>query len=174
MGSISKTREDGHPWYREPWPWILFGMPGIVVVASLTTFWIAYHGRDELVADDYYKEGLGINRTLTRNRHALELGLMGQLRVSGGGAKLALSAQKGATLPREVILSFTHPTRAEQDQSVKLELTPDGYRGAMHPLASGRWQIQIEDEAKTWRLAAVSQLPEDTEIPMRAWLDSAP
>jgi len=174
MGSHSKMSEDGHPWYREPWPWILFGMPGAVVVASLITFVIAYRGQDELVVDDYYKEGLGINRTLARNRHALELGLSGQLHVDSGGVKLSLRGNNEAELPRQVIVTFTHPTRAELDQSVKLDQAPDGYRGVMHPLVAGRWQIQIEDEARTWRLASVTQLPTRGEIPVRAWLDSAP
>jgi hypothetical protein len=166
--------EDGHPWYREPWPWILFGMPGVVVIASLVTFVIAYRGQDELVVDDYYKEGLGINRTLTRNRHALELGLTGQLHVDGGGVKLNLAGHDGVVLPRQIVLTFTHPTRAEFDQTVKLDLASDGYRGVMHPLMAGRWQIQVEDDARTWRLAAVTQLPAQGEIPVRAWLDSAP
>ena len=35
--------ESPPPWYRQFWPWFLFGLPGIVVVAGLTTWWIAAH-----------------------------------------------------------------------------------------------------------------------------------
>ena len=40
------------PWYREPWPWIVIGLLGTVVVASLITFWIAVSNPDGLVVDD--------------------------------------------------------------------------------------------------------------------------
>ena len=49
------TRKDipiGLPWYREPWPWIIIGLLGSVVVASLITFWIAASNPDGLVVDD--------------------------------------------------------------------------------------------------------------------------
>ncbi|MEE4173374.1 MAG: FixH family protein [Xanthomonadales bacterium] len=42
----------GQPWYREPWPWIIIGLLGTVVVASLITFWIAASNPDGLVVDD--------------------------------------------------------------------------------------------------------------------------
>ena len=40
------------PWYREPWPWIIIGLLGTVIVASLITFWIAASNPDGLVVDD--------------------------------------------------------------------------------------------------------------------------
>ena len=42
----------GQPWYREPWPWIIIGLLGSVVVASMITFWIAASNPDGLVVDD--------------------------------------------------------------------------------------------------------------------------
>ena len=53
---------DSQPWYRQFWPWFLIALPATVVVAGLTTWWIAAHKADSLVVDDYYKEGLAINR----------------------------------------------------------------------------------------------------------------
>ena len=54
-------REDTLPWYRQFWPWFLICLPGSVVVAALTTMYIAHKGADDLVVDEYYKEGLAIN-----------------------------------------------------------------------------------------------------------------
>ncbi|HRJ64128.1 MAG TPA: FixH family protein, partial [Brevundimonas sp.] len=44
--------------------------PGLVVIAGVVTAWIAFSGADGLVADDYYKQGLGINRTIARDARA--------------------------------------------------------------------------------------------------------
>ena len=51
-------------WFREPWPWFLMAGPFIVVVASLASAWIAAASDDGVVAEDYYKQGLLINRRL--------------------------------------------------------------------------------------------------------------
>ena len=42
----------GKPWYREPWPWIIIGLLGTVIVASFITLWIAISNPDGLVVDD--------------------------------------------------------------------------------------------------------------------------
>ncbi|MEM1410833.1 MAG: FixH family protein [Pseudomonadota bacterium] len=48
----SSPEPTARPWYREPWPWIIIGLLGTVVVASLATFWIAASNPDGLVVDD--------------------------------------------------------------------------------------------------------------------------
>ena len=58
--------ESSRPWYREPWPWILMAGPAIVVVAGAVTLWLALASDDGLVAQDYYKRGLAINRVLDK------------------------------------------------------------------------------------------------------------
>jgi len=42
----------GQPWYREPWPWIIIGLLGTVVIASFITLWIAASNPDALVVRD--------------------------------------------------------------------------------------------------------------------------
>lgn len=43
---------DGRPWYREPWPWIIMGLLGSVIIASLITLGIAISNPDAMVVDD--------------------------------------------------------------------------------------------------------------------------
>ena len=43
--------------YREPWPWIILGLLGSVIIASLITLWIAISNPDAMVVDDaQYRE----------------------------------------------------------------------------------------------------------------------
>ena len=52
------------PWYREPWPWLLMAGPFVVVIASLACAWVAIDSDDGVVAQDYYKQGLAINKRI--------------------------------------------------------------------------------------------------------------
>lgn len=50
--SESTLEQSARPWYREPWPWIIIGLLGTVIVASMITLWIAASNPDGLVVDD--------------------------------------------------------------------------------------------------------------------------
>ncbi len=140
------------PWYREPWPWILMAGPAIVVVAGIATGVIAFAGADGLVLDDYYKQGLGINRTIERDAAARRLGVEGELAIDGAHARARLAAAK--PLPDRLRLLFAHPTRAGADRVVFLARGAGGeYAAPLAALAPGRWRVIIE--ADDWRLSAL-------------------
>ena len=63
------------PWYREPWPWLLMLGPALVIVAGAVTVALAVVSDDGVIAEDYYKRGLAIDRVLARDARARELGL---------------------------------------------------------------------------------------------------
>ena len=77
MNSASAT-----PWYRHRWPWLLMLGPAVVVVAGIYTTVLAFSSNDGLVSDDYYKEGLAINRTLKRDQQAVALGISANVQFS--------------------------------------------------------------------------------------------
>jgi len=156
---MALSRKTGNPWYREPWPWILFGLPGIVVVAAVSTLLIAVYSDDGVVDEDYYREGLGINKQLARAEAAAARGLSGQLFVDQGMVRIALVSAKGAALPERLVLKVTHPTRAGSDQDVTLTRSGDAYVGVLHPLQAGRWRFHVEDDAHQWRLDTEAAMP---------------
>ena len=71
------------PWYRQFWPWFLILLPASVVVAGLTTLYIANRHADDLVVDDYYKDGLAINRQLEKKQRAADRALRRNSRFTG-------------------------------------------------------------------------------------------
>ena len=150
------------PWYREPWPWILMAGPLVVVVAGFATLWIAIQTNDGLVENDYYKRGLAINQILYREKLASILGLHGELQLNPEQTRvtLQLSAVSGGTLPPLVLLRVIFPARTGKDQTVRLQSVGQGiYQGELSPPSSGKWQLILEDVAKTWRLTGDLQVP---------------
>ena len=130
------------PWHRQFWPWFLIGLPAIVVVASLITVAIAVQHADDLVADDYYKEGLAINRQLEAQQRAQALGLTAVLVIEEGRARLSLA---GNTRPASVKLSLLHPMEANRDFSLKLQRTATGhYTAPISADVSGNWHWSVQ------------------------------
>jgi hypothetical protein len=156
MNSSNKnTRAAAQPWYRHPWPWLLMAGPAIVVVAGVVTAYMAFSTSDGLVADDYYKQGLTVNQTVTRNQRADELGLQAEVVRSDDGLLLRvfLRARDAAVFPSALSMRITHPTRGGSDQSVVMRADGAGfYSGKLSAPLSGRWHVVLEDEKREWRL----------------------
>jgi hypothetical protein len=131
--------------------------PGIVVVASFVSAWLAVTSDDGVVADDYYKRGLSINRKLERVDHAAALELAAIVDVTPDGeVSVALDSPlaNAETMPAVLKLSIAHPTRAGQDRQAELVRGPDGrYAGRIAPVTTGRWLVIVETD--TWRLPVV-------------------
>ena len=141
------------PWYREPWPWIVMGGPAAVVVAGIVTIWLAVSGADALVAEDYYKQGLAINRVIAREEAARRLGLGARIEPVAGRLALRLARASGER-PPALFVQLAHTTRAGHDMRLRLARTGDGrYETALPPLPPGRWQLSIEDPQGRWRIA---------------------
>lgn len=148
---------DEDPWYRHRWPWLLMLGPAIVVVAGGVTLWLAVRSDDGLVADDYYKRGLAINRQIERDARASALGLAATVDLGADGhvrVRLASAVADAAAQPASVRVVVAHPTRSVDDARATLPRTPDGsHAGQMAPLAQGRWRLFVETDE--WRLPAV-------------------
>jgi hypothetical protein len=144
---------DSAPWYRQRWPWLLIAGPAIVVVAGIFTAWLAAATDDGIIADDYYRRGLMINKELERTTRAEQMKLGAILRVARDHAvRLEMSGfADAATAPATVLLTLTHPTRAGQDRAVTLTRGADGiYTGTLVAPAPGRWHVTVE--TASWRL----------------------
>jgi hypothetical protein len=56
------------PWWRHGHVWLLIAGPAAVVVAGTATMVVAARQPDPVVAADYYRRGIEINRTLAAER----------------------------------------------------------------------------------------------------------
>lgn len=154
-------RTAARPWYREPWPWVIMSGPALVVLAGCYTLWLAVASSDGLVADDYYKQGLAINQTLTRERAAVDARYEARVLFAPGAERVRVTLT-GRPLPSAVTLRLMHPTRAGLDQTVELAAAAGGlYEGRLAPPAAGRWRLSLEDAQRTWRLVGEFHAPAD-------------
>ena len=142
------------PWYRQFWPWFIIALPATVVVAGLSTLYIANRHADDLVVHEYYKDGLAINRQLEKQQRARELGISGTLQIAGTRVRLQLAGAGAAT---GLTLRLSHPLEADRDLAVPLVPLGDGmYEATLPYTVAARWHWIIDSsDIDAWRLDGV-------------------
>ena len=164
---MTRISREVRPWYREPWPWIIMAPPAAAVVAGMVMLWLAITSYDGLISDDYYRQGLAINKTLRRDDRAFELNYRARMQLSEDSSRVRVFFEAGqnAPLPTALQLRLSHPTRSGRDQTALLHaFAPGRYEAELVPPEGGRWRATIEDINGTWRLAQIWNLPQDRAI----------
>jgi hypothetical protein len=147
--------KDNTPWYKQPWPWLLMIMPATAVVAGLYTYSLAASGSSGLVVDDYYKVGRAINYSLAKGHKATELGLQGNMVLSGQAVTLTLD-NAVVQDQQQLVLKLFHATFPDRDQEVLLSKSATGqWTGRIHALSAGKWYTQLLPLDASWRLDGV-------------------
>jgi len=153
------------PWYREPWPWLLFFPPAVAVVAGTITMGIAIDSFDGVVSDDYYRQGLAINRSLDRDARARARGLSAQLRFNPSGDRVRVTVSGDASARGPLHLHLVRAARSGDDQDVDLTpVAPGLYEGRLTQPLQGRWHLRLQDGDGQWRISATAQLPAEHAI----------
>jgi hypothetical protein len=136
-------------WYRHRWPWLLISGPAAVLLAGAVTTWIAFASADALVAEDYYKQGMGINKRLEREDTARRLGVAAQISFKDEVLRVELQGQA----PPALFVHLAHATRGGHDVRLRLApVSPGVYEAALPALPPGRWRVGIEDPQGAWRI----------------------
>jgi hypothetical protein len=146
-------QENTGPWYKHFWPLFMFGLISMVVVASLTTVYIAIDGSDDLVNDNYYKDGLGINMQLEESALASQLNARAVASINDNAIALQLELDTNA--PSQLIMQFSHPASDKFDQKVFLFPNPQGVYEGMVDLPAQRFYVQVKGahNSQFWRLS---------------------
>ncbi len=150
------------PWWTEWGVLLVAGLPAITILACAVTVTIAFKGRDGVVSEDYYRQGLAINRSLKRDEVAIERGLTATLSldIERQRIRVQVSQANGQNPPstespegqplRLELISAVHP---ERDQRLILSPETDGrWFAEVGGLSTGPWDVVLE--GTDWRLSA--------------------
>ena len=162
--SMTKTNR----WYREPIMWLVIAFPLTAVIVGFVSLALAIRSDDGMVEDDYYKQGMTINRVLARDKAAAAQDLTGteELDAARHELQVRLTARQTMTLPDNIQIKLMHATRAGFDRSLVLPRQPDGtYRAPLPEFVPGHWDVQLT--AQDWRLTGSLFMPGDNRLVMR-------
>ncbi len=103
------------------------------------------------MVDEYYKEGLAINRRLEKHQRASDLGIAANLAITGN--EIVVSTTGPVTAERLTLL-LSHPLESNQDFQIALvQSVPGEYRGRLSAPVAERWHWALLEEGEAlWRL----------------------
>ena len=123
---------------------------------------------DNLVNDNYYEAGKGINRSLDRERLAQTLQLRAKVHLDEltGEVELHLT---GYSNPTSLQLNLISPTQPEKDRKVVLtrsQSEPGRYIGQVTDKVEGRRFVELlgVEGDRTWRLFEEEQVNHDKDL----------
>lgn len=143
------------PWFKMPIMWLLIGIPASSVVAGIFFITLAVSGKDSLVRDNYYKDGLAINEELSWDKKAVSLDIRMRLSTNADQSELRVFIDNSrAELPNLLQVKFSHPTLKAQDQDALLQRIGNSneYAGSLERPLNARFYIQIEAAEQEWRV----------------------
>jgi uncharacterized protein len=169
-GTALPNMKSGKPWYAHRWPWLLMIGPVAVILAGLYTGWLAFANQDALVVDDYYKQGKAINQDLRRDQTASNLHMSLNLRYDPATGRLNGRLTGDAqSVSHPLRLRLIHSTRPERDISLAAQPDASGaFSIALPMLDQARWQVQVENTQREWRLYGTWKWPQEQTIEIKA------
>ena len=150
-------------WYREPFAWLVFGLPFVSLISGTTFYIIANTNPDTVVVGDYYKKGKAINFQVSKVKLAQKLGMRFGLKTEGND--LIIKPTGIEKVFPVLHVDFVHPTLEQQD--FKLTLTPDGngdFRHYFEEPISGKWKITVSSFEDKWKIQDTISLPQSNFI----------
>jgi hypothetical protein len=142
------VEENAKPWYREFWFWFVFSPLIYIMIMCSITVTIALKGADDVIVDNYYKEGRMINQALEQDQRARELNLTGDLRFDRTTGEVALSIANAPAdinlMPDTILLMMGHPVKEEKDQLILMKvIAPGEYRGELQAEPDYSWYLTL-------------------------------
>lgn len=151
---MSDYQRERDAWYRHAWPWVLMAIPFAAVLFGVFMVVMASVFPDDLVADDYYRDGMAINRHLAMDENAKALDIRASATaLEGDTVAFVIAGARDSA----VLMNLYHVTDRARDTSLVLyPETGHVYRSA-HPLPiaidePGIWYVELIGADDNWRL----------------------
>lgn len=142
-----KTDADKRPWYKQGWLWFVLTPLIVVVCVSTVMVTIAFRHSDDVVIDNYYKQGRMINQALDQDRKALQYGLTAHLRFDQTSGEVMVKIPAHAAVPEKLLLLLDHPFEANLDREIILNaIAPGQYRGDLDANLQYNWYLILLPE----------------------------
>lgn len=144
---------------KNTWLFFVISIPLTSVILSSIMVYFAVTGRDSLVSDNYYKDGLDINQTIGQDKLAQKLAVNALVTIKEDGDAFIKLASLGTTDEPFLTLKLVHPTLGDLDSTTKFFPTAEGYVAQVPDGLSGLWYLDLYAHDESWRVRKQTSLP---------------
>jgi hypothetical protein len=149
---LNKPDEGITPWYKEPWMFLVVGVPVIAVCWGMVIITLAVTGKDSLVSDSYYKDGMAYTENNEFIDKAKRLQVKATMTYNKGEIITTISGYLDEQ-PSFLQLQLIHPTLETKDESVFLQQADNGsYLGLANNDHLGKRKLWLQSPEQDWML----------------------
>jgi uncharacterized protein len=163
------------PWYRQFWFWFVFGPLIFIIVLCAFTVSTAFRYADDVVTDNYYKDGVMINKVLQQDQRAAALELVAVVKFDKVTGEILVSfdgiSDGAKNLPKQLLLFMDNPVKKEKDRQFLLqEISAGLYRADLPNPPQFSWYLTLVPESDVvkrkkaeWSLSGEINFSDTTE-----------
>ncbi|MFQ3172713.1 MAG: hypothetical protein ACI9DG_002754 [Oleispira sp.] len=149
---LNKSAEPYTPWYKEPWMFLVAGVPIIAVCWGMVIITLAVTGKDSLVSDSYYKDGMAFTENNIFIDKAKRLQLKADMVYNQDAIRVTITGYLDEQ-PSFLTLQLIHPTLETRDETVLLQQKADGsYLGLTIDSHLGKRKLWVESLEQEWMI----------------------
>lgn len=148
---------------RNYWPVALISIPFAAVLFGIVMVSLASVYPDDVVVDQYYKEGMAINERIADSENAKKLNIGAIIHLDGPRLKVDIDGSVNSLHQ----LSFHHVTDQNRDVTINLVKQSDGFSAVQTTdiqkalSLPGVWYVDLESVEQEWRLSKRLETPVD-------------
>lgn len=130
------------------------------MIGGIITIWIATRDGTGLITDNYYQDGLEINRQLQQDQAAKVAEVYVTLTFSETEQQLGMTLAGNIPPPQTLELMLTSPVDPARDATFELTHTGDNhYQSPLRKMPAGRFYLRLTPDNNNWRLKGEVILP---------------
>lgn len=164
--SIEKT-----PWHKEPLMILVVGLPILSVIVGSIILYFAITGKDSLVSDSYYKDGMSYTEDRLFDKNAKAHKVSATLTIIGKIINIEVDTD-AEQRPEALLLQLIHPTLSSRDINLMLIRTGEKtYTVEKELNLPARWKLWLSSQSKQWRVRYSGEIESQKPIKLKPHLN---
>jgi hypothetical protein len=149
---LKNSEEPITHWYKEPWMLLVMGVPIAAILWGVVIVTLAVNGKDSLVSDSYYKDGMAYTENREFRNKAKRLQLTATVTYNEGEIRSSIAGYLDEN-PSFLRLQIIHPTLETEDETVLLQKIADGsYLGLADKNHLGKRKMWLQSPEQEWMI----------------------
>lgn len=149
---LNNSNEPITPWYKEPWMFLVMGVPIAAICWGVVIVTLAMNGKDSLVSDSYYKDGMAYTENREFRDKARRLQISSEITYNDGEIRSTITGYLDES-PSFLRIQLIHPTLETEDETVLLQRMGDGsYLGLAEKNHIGKRKIWLQSPEQEWMI----------------------